>query len=483
MLVDIILYFLQSAICMAFFYVLYILFLSKDTFFRLNRVFLLLALLSSIVIPLLDIPFKTSNSGMFGMFIVNSKEFLNTNMLEEVVVTAVDKNHFISYQYFALFYLLGVFLSALRFIRNLLQLFWWISKSSTIERGGVKVVILEDDYPPFSFLTTVFVCEKDYHKKEFSSILAHEKAHIKQLHTFDLLFIEILTVVFWMNPLIWVYKKSIQEIHEYLADRKAVSVVDSANDYKKHLVNQFAGGELFRIGSSFGQLSLKKRIVMMGKMKTRKVALIKFLLLFPIVALLLAAFAFTVKEEKKLVSHNSYNVIFPNLFGGIDRYYTNNGLQFVNDNPISGIHKLEYKLGGDSKIYDTADVMPYFTGGETALYEAMNKNFKYPERAVIEKIEGYVLIGFVVNKTGGVEQVKVLQSCHLILDQEAVNAVANLIDWQPAVDKGNVVAAKCRLPIYFSLTNRTMNPVFVNAQNRSGVKRAGEVANSMLLLH
>ncbi len=435
---------------------------------------MLLALVASILIPLLDIPFKTTNYGLFGKFVVNSKEFLNTNMIEEVVVTAVDKNHFISYQYFAMFYLLGVFLFSLRFFKNLFQLIYWIINSNSINQNGTKVVILDDDFPPFSFLTTVFVSNKDYHKKEFPSILAHEKAHINQLHTFDILFIETLTVIFWLNPLVWMYKKSIQEIHEYLADQKAVSVVDSANDYKKHLVNQFAGADLFRIGSNFGQLSLKKRIAMMGKIQSPKLALIKFLLLFPIIALLLAAFAFTVKEEKKLTSNNNYKFIIPRFF----KNRHNNDIQFITEYPVTGIQKLEYKKSNNNIVNTKADVMPQFTGGEKALHDAINKNFIYPPQAISKKIEGNVLIGFIINKVGRIEQPQILKSCHPILDSAAIKAITELDKWQPAIKNGNTIAIECSLPLCFSLAKQNISPVFKQTSTNGST-----VNNRTFLLH
>ena len=305
MITGIILYFLQSAICMAFFYALYWLFLKRDTFFRVNRVFLLLTLFAAVSIPWLEIPFQPKHGTtaddypVIDAVVLATQQYLNSNMLEEVVVTATAKKEFTWYQYLGIIYLTGVLLFSVRFFKNLLQLFIWRRNNKRIQKDGVQLVVMKEDYPPFSFLNSVFISKEDYQKPNFSSILAHERVHVDQLHTFDLLLIEILTVLFWMNPIIWFYKWSIQEVHEYLADDQVVNGSTNPNEYKMHIVNQFAGGDLFRLANNFGQSTLKKRISMLGRIKTPKIALVKLLLLIPILVVLFSAFAFTIEEEEK----------------------------------------------------------------------------------------------------------------------------------------------------------------------------------------
>ena len=474
MITGIILYFLQSAICMAFFYALYWLFLKRDTFFRVNRVFLLLTLLASILIPTLEIPFQPEPQSaienpfhVLDAVVKASQQYLNSNMLEEVVVTATVKKVLTGYQYVGIVYIVGVFLFSIRFFRNLFQLFSWTKSSQTIREKGLRLVIMNDNYPPFSFLNSVFIGKTDYQQANFKSILAHERVHVDQLHTFDLLMIEILTVVFWLNPVVWFYKYSIREVHEYLADDKVVNEAVNANEYKMHIVNQFAGGDLFRLANNFGQSTLKKRITMLGRLKTPRIALVKLLLIIPIFVVLLSAFAFTIKEEEKLDSDFSFKELLPenlNLFSSfrgdpID-FYNEPENDFRIQASTHRITKLEYKETINlDEVKTITDEMPVFPGGVPALQKYIAKHVKYPKLAQADQIEGRVFVSFVVNKEGKVIDVALVKKAHPQLDSEALRVVSSLPKWNPGKKDGKFVNIAYTVPINFQLKNLIDKPI------------------------
>ncbi|WP_421919652.1 TonB family protein [Marinifilum sp.] len=423
----------------------------------------MLTLGASLLIPSLKIPFQpavdpvSSDYSMLNAVVLTSQQYLSANVLQEVVITADKRINW--YQYIGIVYLIGLFLLALRFFKNLIQLLIWMRTNKRINENGMKLIVMNEDYPPFSFLNSIFVSDKDYQKPGFAAIFEHERVHVDQLHTFDLLVLEILTVVFWINPLVWMYKYSIQEVHEYLADDKVVSGDVNPSEYKMHIVNQFAGGDLFRLANNFGQSTLKKRISMLGKIKTPKVALVKLILLIPIVLLLLSAFAFTIEEEEKLSNNISFNEIIP---GGLRQLYSFTDLQpanfpdddvnFVHGNFKSGMSTLTYKEKvNPNQIYRIADIMPEYPGGINVLKDYIANEIHYPKKAQINKTEGKVYVSFVVGKSGDVKSVYINRGVSPELDKEALRVVSSLKKWTPGKHKGNLVNVAYTLPIDFKL--------------------------------
>nr|WP_320119916.1 M56 family metallopeptidase [uncultured Marinifilum sp.] len=473
---------------MAFFYALYWLFLKRDTFFRVNRVFLLLTLAASLFIPSLKIPFQpetnfvSSDIAMLDALVLTSQQYLNGNMLEEVVVTATDKKSYSWYHYIGIIYIFGAFILSLRFLKNLLQLLNWSRTNKRIVKDGVKLVVMNDNYPPFSFLNAVYISNKDFEKPEFTSILAHERVHVDQMHTFDLIVLEVLSVLFWLNPFVWMYKVSLQEVHEYLADDKVVNSSINANEYKMHIVNQFAGGELFRLANNFGQSTLKKRIFMLGKIKTPKIALIKLLLLFPIFILLFSAFAFTIEEEERLSSDFSLDEFIPselkylypfssevNLLGDQDEF------KFTTDQIGEGIKNLEHKKSiNPNQVYQIADIMPEYPGGVRALRKYISSHTKYPKDAEQNRIEGRVFVSFVVGKQGEVKNVNVVRGVYPSLDKEAKRLISGLGKWKPGENKNNLVNVAYTIPINFELANLIVEPLNVPDPVYSEIKNASD---------
>jgi len=488
MLTGIILYFFQSAICMAFFYALYWMFLKRDTFFRINRIFLLLTLIAAIIMPSLEIPFQPKMEttpeeyNMLDAVVITSHQYLNTNMLQEVVVTASAKSKFVWYQYLGIIYCLGVFVFALRFFKNIIQLLIWSRSNKRIRKNGVKIVIMKDNYPPFSFLNAVFISKEDFHKPNFESILAHERVHVDQLHTFDLLLLEILSVLFWLNPIIWLYKTSLKEVHEYLADDQVVSDTENPNTYKMHLVNQFIGGELFRLANNFGESTVKKRISMLGKMKTPKIALVKLLLLIPIFIVLLSAFSFTIQEEKKITSNTKISQWFNK---DLKRFYSfstdiygfekEDDLHFITDTEGAGIKSLEYKTNiNQAEIVTISDEMPEYPGGILALQAFIAKSINYPKEVKFKSIEGSVFVSFVINKVGVVTNAHIARSEHPSLNREALRVISMLPIWKPGKREGKPVNVAYTVPVNFKMNSIVDSPMVAPEPIFSRIKNASD---------
>ena len=163
--------------------------------------------------------------------------------------------------------------------------------SRTITKGKHTIVLVEKEITPFAYFSKIFIPASKMEETSFESILAHEKSHLSQYHFVDLFLIEIVTIVQWFNPIVWLYERSLKEVHEYMADDEVLKQGVSKGNYQALLVNQALGGPVFTISHQFNQSLILKRIVMMTKMKSPQLAKIKVLLFIPLTAVLLMAFS------------------------------------------------------------------------------------------------------------------------------------------------------------------------------------------------
>ena len=166
---------------------------------------------------------------------------------------------------------------------------------------GVRIVENEKYGMPFSFFNIVFINPKNYTQGELPEILAHEKVHIRENHWFDLILIELLTVIFWFNPFIWFFERSIKQNHEYLADKGVVSEGHNVSRYQAILVNQLMGMQVIGITNNLNFALNTNRLKMMTKKKTSRLLGIKFVWTLPVLALLLFAFAEPIYRVKEPV--------------------------------------------------------------------------------------------------------------------------------------------------------------------------------------
>jgi hypothetical protein len=156
---------------------------------------------------------------------------------------------------------------------------------------GIRIVENEEYGLPFSFFNVVFINPKFHKQDNLPEILAHEKVHIREKHWFDLLFIELLTVIFWFNPFIWFFERSIKQNHEYLADKGVLAQGHPVGRYQALLINQLMGMQIIGVTNNLNFALNTNRLKMMTKTRTSRFSRIKFMWALPTLALLLFAFA------------------------------------------------------------------------------------------------------------------------------------------------------------------------------------------------
>jgi hypothetical protein len=275
---DFMFYLLESAACLALFYFGYWLFLRKETYFNLNRIYLVLSLIASLIIPAFKVtsPFLTAKAPGNMYSYPASVTSLKTWGAGETLL---------------LIYTLGVALFLARFIFHMIKLYFVVKRFGTQKVNGLKIVSIDKDFSPFSFLNFLFINDRHIPEHNMRRIIAHENIHIKQHHSFDILLIELVTIFQWFNPFVWPYKKSLQETHEFLADYGVIAQGFSTAKYKLLMFEQHVGLKLFEFANSFKQSQIKRRITMISKIKSRGTAKLKLLLMIPLALLLVLALA------------------------------------------------------------------------------------------------------------------------------------------------------------------------------------------------
>lgn len=278
-------YLIRASISMSLLYLVYWLFLRRETLFALNRFYLLSALLLSLVLPLITIKYSVALSPDIEMDELSSS-------FQVVPILQQGRDFFsITSAYLPLIYLIGVVLFSLRIMWQFMILLVLILRNGISDMSGVKVVRNRRFVLTFSFMNLVFINPEHIRENELSDIIAHEKVHIRENHWFDLLVVELMSIFLWFNPFIWFFERSIKQNHEYLADKGVLAQGFNVSRYHSVLLNQFMGMEVIGITHNLNYSLNAKRLKMMNKKITPKAKAVHLIWALPLIALLLAAFA------------------------------------------------------------------------------------------------------------------------------------------------------------------------------------------------
>jgi TonB family protein len=273
-------YIIQVNIYLVVFYGFYKLLLDKETYFTLNRIYLIAAGALSLAIPFLRFEWFATQP-------VAQPVYISVGQLNQLVTQIVVRetpDAFTMSTLLVVLYFLGVLFFVLRLVYQLYTVRRLISKNG---KGSA-----------FSFLTRQFV---DDQLPGSQTISKHEEIHTRQLHTADVLFFEILGTLTWFNPIIYFYKSTIKNIHEYLADEEAAHFQGNKDQYAMLLMSNALGVQPSTlINGFFNKSLLKKRIYMLYKQRSRKVAVLKYGLFVPLFALTLVASSATIRNNEKI---------------------------------------------------------------------------------------------------------------------------------------------------------------------------------------
>ncbi len=286
-------YVLQTTIAISVFYILYWLLLRKETFFRFNRYYFIFSLIVALLLPFLNLgelpvfhrsPPAHAISQGYG-YLQNAVVVNTVNISEKI------SERYTIADYLIVLYLTGFVFLFLRLIYQAGFLALRIRRSGIIEISGSTIVLDKKVSSPFSFFSWIFMSPSQVEDESISDIILHEKEHIRQKHTLDLFMIELVSAFQWMNPFVWLLRKSMKETHEYLADHAVLKHGVPVNDYQKLLISYAMGVGQPALITPLNFSLNKKRMIMMKKMKSPNVRKWRSLLLLPLILILSLAFS------------------------------------------------------------------------------------------------------------------------------------------------------------------------------------------------
>ena len=505
---SIVLYIIEWAFALLLLLTLYKAVFSGTTFYRFNRLYLLGATLLSALLPLLHFTISDDTSvvnevAISGTVFARELTGMHSIMGPEITVTPdaqeITHGHSLwaiilvcSYAVYVLMLVIGWtrgVVKAHRFLRG---------KPRRHISRAIWLVTHNELFGPFSWMNYIVISDRENGFARKAS-LRHEFAHIRLMHSVDLIILLACTI---LNPVCWLVLQEIKIVHEFQADDEVINRYGiEGKDYQRLLIMRTVGAEAYALASSFN-LNIKKRIIMMNKKKTLRRRFMWLLLLIPLLGMTSVLFARTDNKADKTPTQvkisegdiitgrviDADGPIFMARIFEVDlrgRIFAssitdpegNFAFKLVNPDDMILVTKdgyEDFKGVIDSKeititlkkadaeslqVEDkqeeamvVVEEMPGFPGGLFVLMQYLNDNIQYPDKAKNDGVEGRVIVSFIVGKEGLIKDAQVEKSVDPELDAEAIRVVSGMPRWTPGKSQGEPVDVKYSIPINFQLT-------------------------------
>ena len=273
--------------------------LEQEKMHRFKRFYLLCSLGFTLVVPLISLPWFEQE--VAPVFIVDN-EAIQGSPISALVVPKIAP----SFPIESILWLGYAIITAsllLRLLHNLYQAMVIQTKGEKLHHAGVPLVILPEHIPTHSFFNTIYINPKDFAEESATAILAHELAHVRQGHSWDILFVEVLRVLFWFNPVLYAYKRAIQLNHEFLADEAVIQQASiDIPTYQYLLLDKIAQAQQLSLVQQFDYFITKKRLFMMTKEAKWQRSFWKRLALLPLLTGLILLLSDKVQSQSQTSS-------------------------------------------------------------------------------------------------------------------------------------------------------------------------------------
>jgi bla regulator protein blaR1 len=441
-----IIYMAKVAVYLTTFYLVYLIILSRDTAYARNRVFILLSLISAFIFPHITLQaLKPMGIQFFGKFlseVVITSASVGTSTLKSISTEGIFK-------LISTIYIIGVIVFIFKLLIDLFNLLFLIVRKRS--QGSHIIKFTGFHTAGFSAMGYIFI-NKSLTQEESDEIIKHEQNHLKHKHFIDIIIIEVVKAFQWFNPAIYLINRSLRAIHEYQADKECLSSGIPIITYQNLLLSQVFKSRALNLSNSFSNPSLiKKRMIMMTKERTKSLAIMKFFIVIPVIAMVFLAIT-------------AYNALPGNLDVQSDTISESQTtpIDFTNNTiapppppppqpPPSSNNQITSPENNEEVPFVVVQEMPMFPGGDVALLKYIADNTIYPASAKDNGIQGKVIIRFCVTAKGGISQVSILKGVDPELDKEAISVVNKLPAFKPGKQGGKPVPVWYMVPITFTL--------------------------------
>lgn len=433
---PIILYFLKVNIALAVLYIMYKLAFTKDTFLNLRRFILLAICVVSVTYPFIRFDVFNNNIESLDTWSLNV-------LLPELAVSAeADISNKADFNWLSLLvgiYIVGVIIFLFRSFMEVSNIAGKVLSWPKEVISNVTIHRANEKTEPYSFFKWICISPDWHTKDEIEAILIHEYTHAKEWHSLDIVIVQLLIIVNWFNPFVWLLRSEMKINHEYLADRKVIHSGYNKKIYQYHLIGltqtpYLAAANLY---NNFSVLPLKNRLKMLNKKTTPGIMVSKYLMFIPVLLML-------------LVFSNCQNTVKEEPIAKEEPVAIENPDTRAETTPPAEV--TEDEQDPENVVFEIVENMPEFPGGYQALVNYLQTNIKYPAKAIEDKIEGRAIIELIVEKDGSVIAPKLMKSSEsAILDKEALRVMSNMPKWTPGKQRGVPVRVKYMVPVKFVL--------------------------------
>lgn len=431
-----IIYILKTTLILGILFILYVVLLKGNKSFAWNRKYLLSSSVLALILPLIEGEYWLSNSK-----VISAKEpivvTLDTiNIYASTIQTREDAYSIL----LLVIYILGVVWGLVRILHGY-RAVKRIQKNANAQKVGNDIVYFSNDIDsPFSFYRQIYIPESMRNLDILDIILRHEHAHITLKHSIDKVYFSILQAFFWFNPFLYQYHREIELIHEFEADEYTTKEI-ATDTYVENLLKTIQYTQTTNLlAHHFFHHPLKTRITMLYKKS--KTALLQKASVILAGIIICCTFLFLQSYGQNKTSKDKYKHRIAD--GSTDTVYVETATGNIE-------MKLVQRVSTDSLIYEEVEEMPVFACGKMSLEDFVKDNLMYPAECVTNKVEGKVVIGFIIMKDGFIESYEITQGADERLNRAAVNLINRFPRWTPAKINGVPVSMEMKLPIVFKL--------------------------------
>lgn len=410
------LYLLKSAACLVLFFAFYKLFLENTSIHNFKRFYLSGSLLASFLIPLITFTSYVEVSPIIPVY---------SEVAPQMIFAETEKT--INYWPFVLWtvYGLGVLFFSVKFFRNLFSLIQKIRKNPKYKNTRFINILLNEKVIPHTFFSYIFLNKTQFENHEIpAEVMLHEETHARQKHSLDVIFVELLQIVFWFNPLFYFIKRSIKLNHEFLADRAVLNAGAETSNYQKILLAFSSNALTPSLAHSINYSSIKKRFTVMKTHTSKRAIWFRSLLLLPLLSLLI--YGFSTKEV--LIEQAENSAIFASdtiedirIVIDINSKLTLNGIPVKLEDLKTEINKRNTHLTAEQKQKYISANVGFYTDKEKDLSEKIIEilyasNIRNLSMYNLKNMEGADLdTNFIVNSYSGktIEEAEVLHEAYL----------------------------------------------------------------------